>query len=58
MLKEIHLASKDLNKELDEYNMVPYFTYIFFFFVFFIIYIKNYLKLLFNKMFKQQEETK
>ena len=58
MLKEIHLASKDLNKELKEYNIIPFFTYIFFFLVFLYVYIKKYIIKLFNNMFKQHEEAK
>lgn len=52
MLKEIHQASKDLNKELKEFNYIPFFTYIFFFIVFSILHIKKYLNLL---LFKQHK---
>jgi len=58
IFKEIHETSKDLNKELDEYNMLPYFTYIFFFFVFLFLYIKKYITKLLNNIYKHREEVK
>lgn len=48
IFKSIHYASKDLNSQFKEYNIIPFLTYIFFFIVFSFIFFKKYLTKLFN----------
>jgi len=52
LFKQIHLASKDLNKALKEHNIIPFFTYIFFFITFSVIFSIKYICKLYKQVFK------
>jgi len=44
IIKQIHLASKDMSKLLNEYNLIPGLVYIIFFILFSTKYLSKYLK--------------
>lgn len=52
LFKQIHLASKDLNKELNEYNILPWLVYGIFFVILSVVFTIKYICKLFKQVFR------